>query len=103
MAAKDISAPPSKTGLRPLRRLWGFLKPYRLLMLLTGVALVIAGSSFLVVPAIFRYVVDKGLEAHDPVILNKGLLLMLATAVILAAATYARYSMVSWLGERVVA
>ncbi|MDE2029010.1 MAG: ATP-binding cassette domain-containing protein [Alphaproteobacteria bacterium] len=94
---------PSRSGLKPLRRLWGFLRPYRLTMLGTGVALLVAGSTFLVIPAILRYVIDNGLKAHNPTVLNHTLLLMMGTAVIFALATYARYGLVSWLGERVVA
>lgn len=99
----DVSAPPSTSGLKPLKRLWGFLKPYRLVIAGAGVALIIAGSTFLIIPAILRYVIDKGLRDHNLVVLNHSLILMLVASVVLAAATFARYSLVSWLGERVVA
>jgi ATP-binding cassette subfamily B protein len=69
----------------------------------TGVALTIAGSTFLVIPAILRYVVDNGFRAHDPAVLNYGLLFMLLASIVLAGATYARYGLVTWLGERVIA
>lgn len=103
MRDKDISAPRSKTGLKPLRRLWAFLLPYRLIMLGTGVALLIAGSAFLVIPAIFRYAIDYGFQTHNERVLDKILVAGLATALVMAVATYARYGLVSWLGERVVA
>ncbi|MDE1901828.1 MAG: ATP-binding cassette domain-containing protein [Alphaproteobacteria bacterium] len=103
MRDKDISAPRSKTGLKPLRRLWAFLLPYRLIMLGTGVALLVAGSAFLVIPAIFRYAIDYGFQTHNERVLDKILVAGLVTALVMAGATYARYGLVSWLGERVVA
>ena len=66
-------------------------------------ALIVAGSTFLVIPAILRHVIDKGLNDNNAVVLNHSLVLMLFAAVVLAGATFARYTMVSWLGERVVA
>ncbi|MGB9153207.1 MAG: ABC transporter transmembrane domain-containing protein, partial [Alphaproteobacteria bacterium] len=103
MRKNDISAPPSTSGLKPLKQLWGFLQPYRLIIAGTGVALIVAGSTFLVIPAILRHVIDKGLNDNNAVVLNHSLVLMLFAAVVLAGATFARYTMVSWLGERVVA
>lgn len=99
----DISTPPSTKGLAPLRTLGLFLRPYKLAILGAAAALTVAGSTFLVIPAILRYVIDQGLRARDVTVLNHTLILMLAAIVVLAAATYARYTTVSWLGERVVA
>jgi ATP-binding cassette subfamily B protein len=103
MSKIDISTPPSTSGLRPLRQLWGFLRPYRWTMAGTGVALMLAGSTFLVIPSILRYVIDRGLKAHDEAVLNHTLLLMLLAIIALSGATYGRYVLVTWLGERVVA
>jgi ATP-binding cassette subfamily B protein len=99
----DINAPPSTSGLKPLRQLWGFLKPYSLIMFGAGIALTLAGSTFLVIPAILRYVIDQGLKARNAEVLNHSLLLMIIGITVLAGATYARYGLVTWLGERVVA
>lgn len=70
---------------------------------MAAAALLVAGSTFLVIPAILRYVIDHGLRARDVGVLNNTLILMLVAIVVLAVATYARYTTVSWLGERVVA
>ena len=103
MRKKTHDAPPSKSGMKPLRQLGVFLKPYRLIMAGAGVALTVAGSTFLVIPAILRHVIDQGLKAHDDTVLNHSLILMLFAIIALALATYSRYRLVSWLGERVVA
>ena len=103
MRTKDISSPPSKSGMKPLRQMGVFLKPYRRIIAGAGVALTVAGSTFLVIPAILRHVIDQGLKAHDDTVLNHSLILMLFAIIALALATYSRYRLVSWLGERVVA
>ena len=100
MTSNDPKARSSR--IKPLSQLWFFLKPHRWTMAGTGVALTIGGSTFLVIPAILRFVIDRGLKAGNAGILNHGLILMLAASAVLAAATYARYTLVSWLGERVV-
>lgn len=94
---------PARTGLKPLRQLWGFLRPYRRTMVATGIALTLAGGTFLIIPAIVRYAVDHGFVSRNAAVLNSTLIFFLAASAVLAGATYARYTMVSWLGERVVA
>ncbi len=103
MSLNDTPAPPLTSRLKPWRQLWGFLKPYRLMIAGACIALTAAGSTFLVIPSTLRYVIDQGLKAHNTEVLNKGLILMLLASLALAAATYARYSLVAWLGERVIA
>ena len=69
-----------------------------------GIGLTVAGSTFLVIPRILSYVVDKALKPHDAAVLNHSLFfMMLPAAFVLALATYARYGLVTWLGERVIA
>ncbi len=68
-----------------------------------AIALTAAGSTFLVIPAILKYVIDSGLKARNVDVLNHTLIAMLAAIVALAFATYTRYSLVTWLGERVIA
>jgi ATP-binding cassette subfamily B protein len=94
---------PVPARAKPWRQLWEFLKPYRFIMAGAGVALTAAGSTFLVIPAILRYVIDRGLTAQNTEVLNHGLILMLAAALVLAVATYARYGLIAWSGERVIA
>ena len=103
MSLNDTPAPPLASRLAPWRQLWRFLKPYRLMIAGACIALTAAGSTFLVIPAILRFVIDQGLKAHNTQVLNEGLILMLLASLALAIATYARYGLVAWLGERVVA
>ena len=103
MNPDEYVVPSKMPRSQTLRQLWSFLRPYRLVMAGAGVALTVAGSTFLVIPAILRFVIDKGLEAQNAYVLNRSLILMLLAAIVLAVATYGRYTLVSWLGERVVA
>jgi ATP-binding cassette subfamily B protein len=103
MAKTDLTAPRSTSGLKPLRQVGVFLAPYKLVIIGAGVALFVAGSTFLIIPAILRHVIDQGLKASNAAVLNRSLIEMLLATIMLAAATFARYGLVSWLGERVVA
>ncbi|MFN4087699.1 MAG: ABC transporter transmembrane domain-containing protein [Alphaproteobacteria bacterium] len=89
--------------LRPLLALSVFLRPYRTRVVGALVALVVAAGTVLYIGFGLRRLVDTGFSAEDPAILDRALLLMLAVVTVLAAATYARFYLVSWLGERVVA
>jgi ATP-binding cassette subfamily B protein len=103
----DIAAgsAPSRTRrpLGPLRRLLPFLAPYRARIAGALVALVVAAGTVLGLGAGLRVLVDRGFAAGDPALLDGALLVLLAVIALLAASTYARFYLVSWIGERVVA
>ncbi len=90
-------------SLKPLQRALPWLLPYKRAVLGAFAALLVASVTVLAIPAGFRAVVDKGFAAHDPATLNHALLLLFIAILILAGSTYARFSLVSWLGERLVA
>ena len=93
----------SPRQLRPLVELAGFLRPYRVRVLGALFALTVAAGTVLYVGFGLRRLVDNGFEGQDPAVLDRALLLMLAIVAVLAAATFARFYLVSWLGERLVA
>lgn len=97
------SAPQHKKSLSPLRQVLPFLKPYRLQLAGALLALTVAAGSVLAVGSGLRVVIDQGFVTADPGMLDRTLLLLLVVITFLAAATYARFSLVSWLGERVIA
>jgi len=98
----DKNAPP-KRDLRPLRMVLPYLKPYRWQIVGALAALCVAASTVLAIGTGLRLVVDQGFVTANPGMLDHSLALLFAVIVILAIATYARFSLVSWLGERVVA
>ena len=93
---------PGSRDLRQLRRLAGFLRPYRWQVAATLVALVVAAGAVLVFGIGLRYLIDRAFAAGRVEALNHGLKASLIVVAVLAAATFARAYLVTWLGERVV-
>lgn len=86
-----------------LLRLLPFLRPYWMIIGGAGVALIIAAGTVLVMGAGLRILIDQGFSAGNPRLLDLALIAMMGIVVVLALATFARFHLVSWLGERVVA
>ncbi len=110
MARKNASAIPEDDNGRPpkrelgeLRRLGRFLRPYRPAVAGALVALTVAAGTVLAIGQGVRRLVDEGFAAGDISLLNHALVALLIVVVVLAGATYARFFLVSWLGERVMA
>ena len=99
----DADAQPPKGRLSNLRYLMRYLRPYRRGVIGATVALICTSSGVLSMGYAFRYLIDEGIAKGDPALLGTGYIILLGVVVILAAATYARYMLVSWVGERVVA
>src|SRR5581483_9234823 len=94
--------PPSRRhlSLLPLVR---FLKPYWLRLVAASVALVVAAAMVLVLGQGLRFLVDRGLSTANAALLDRTVAALLAIVAVLALSTYARFYLVSWIGERVVA
>ncbi len=89
--------------LKPLRRLLPFLKPYRLAIAGALMALTLAAATVLGLGQGLRILVDQGFAAGNAELLDRALLVLLGVIVLMAVATYGRFFLVSWIGERVVA
>ena len=89
--------------VRVLRRILRFLRPYVLHVAGALLALVVAAGTVLSLGQGLRFLIDQGLTSDNEHLLNGALQVLLAATVLLAAATYARFLLVSWIGERVVA
>ena len=103
MTADSLPTLPPVTALRTLARIGVFLRPYRRQVVAAAVALLIAAGAVLAVGQGLRGVIDHGFGAGNAAELDRTLALMLAVIVVMAAATYARFYFVSWIGERVTA
>jgi len=106
------TAPATRKGaLAALKGLLPFLRPYRRQFLFAGIALVVAATATLAIPAAFKQMIDHGFGAAgangaggaSAASVNTTFLALFGVAVVLAIATAARYYTVSWLGERVTA
>lgn len=94
---------PKGKDVRALRRALAFLQPYRGRVAMALVALVVTASTFLAIGQGLRGLIDNGFAAGDPAALDRTLGMLLAISVIMAAGTFCRFYLVTWLGERVVA
>jgi len=95
-----------RTASRDISKLRGivrFLSPYKLWVAGAMVALVIAAGSVLAIGQALRRVVDLGFSVENAEFLDQYFLALLGIVAVLAFATFARFFMVSWIGERVVA
>lgn len=101
------SDPSRKGSLAALKGLLPFLAPYRRQFVLAGIALLFAAGATLAIPAAFKQMIDHGFGAaagsQSIQHVDAVFLALFGVAAVLAVATAARFFMVSWLGERVVA
>jgi ATP-binding cassette subfamily B protein len=93
---------PKSKEVGALRGLAPFLWPYRGLLLLAGMALVLTAGVSLILPLAVRRVVD-GFNTGDAALLDQYFGAALGIAALLALGTGLRYYLVTRLGERVVA
>jgi ATP-binding cassette subfamily B protein len=82
--------------------LWVFLGPYKATIVKAMIALVVAAGATLAIPQAIRRIVDMGFGSVSIEFINFYFLALLGIALLLAMATFARYYLVTWLGERVV-
>ena len=88
---------------RHLRALIPFAWPYRSIMAMALVALVVAAGSMLAVGQALRRMIDHGFSADSIEFLDQYFLALFGVVAVLAMATFARFYLVSWFGERLVA
>jgi ATP-binding cassette, subfamily B, bacterial len=98
-----IAVPNPSHQFTQLRPLFGFLRPYRMRLAGAALALVLSSLTVLLLGQGLRHIVDQGLRAGDASLLDGAVGGFVTVVVVLAAATGARYYLVSWVGERVVA
>ena len=105
MADPNSSQDGTERPRRPvsaLRGLLPFLRPYRGRVLFAFVALVAAAGSVLAIGQAIRRVLDHGF-AGEAGLIDQYFLALMGVVAVLAVATFCRYYMVTWLGERLIA
>ncbi|PKM22751.1 MAG: ABC transporter ATP-binding protein [Gammaproteobacteria bacterium HGW-Gammaproteobacteria-14] len=80
-----------------------WIAPYRLAVAGAALALLFTATVTLSIGQGLRLLIDKGLAAGEPALLNQSIMIFMVLVVALAIGTFARFYLVSWLGERVVA
>ena len=90
-----------KRSLRVLRGLVPYLRPYRMQIAGFLVSLGIGAAAVLALGLGLKYLVDEGFARANPALLDQALAILLVIVVIMAVATYTRFYLISWIGERV--
>ena len=95
----------SKEGKRisALKMVFPYIIPYKLQLAGAAIALLFAAATVLAMGAGLRFLIDEGFAEGDPVLLDRAVIVLVAVVVLLAGASYARFYLISWVGERVVA
>ena len=102
-ARADLPERAASRELRQLTVLWRFVRPYRPQIAGALAALVVAAATVLAMGFGLRLLVDEGFATGNAELLDRAVVVLLGMVALLAAASYARFYMVSWIGERVVA
>ena len=89
--------------LSQLAHLWRFCRRYRPQIAGALVALAVAAATVLGLGFGLRTLVDDGFASGNAALLDKAVLVLFLVIMLMAGASYARFSLVSWIGERVVA
>ncbi len=91
----------ARSDPKSLRFLLPFVRPYRWHVAGASASLLVAAGLVLGIGQGVRQLIDRGFGSHDAASLNLAALAMFGVVAALAVATYARFSLISWLGERV--
>jgi ATP-binding cassette, subfamily B, bacterial len=97
---------PDRPQASDIKRLWhliAFVRPYRWQVAGATLALLVTAGMVLGLGTGVRYLIDHGFGEGDVEILNRAVLALFGVTAILAFGTYARFYLVTWVGERVVA
>ena len=103
MAVRSSSDRDTSRNYRLLLPLVRFALPYRWQIGGATVALIVTAGTTLALGIGLRVLVDQGFSAGDAALLDRAVLILFGVAVLLAAGTFARFYLVTWVGERVVA
>ncbi len=98
-----LDPPKTARSVSPLLRLARFVLPYKGRLAAAAVALIVAAASVLALGQGLKHVIDSGFASGDPNLLNAALAGVLAVAVVLSGATYARFYLMMSTAERVIA
>jgi ABC-type multidrug transport system fused ATPase/permease subunit len=85
-----------------VRRLFGFVTPYRTKAILTLLAIVVATISDLLLPALFSWGIDEISGDQRTNVINLLGAIFVVTLAVRFAATWSQFYLISWLGNRVV-
>lgn len=92
--------PKAFTSLLPI---FAFIKPYKLMLALALLALLVTAAVNLSLGQGVKFVIDSGFIAGSVEQLQSAILVLIGLISLLAVGTFSRFYLMSWLGERVSA
>jgi ATP-binding cassette subfamily B protein len=90
-----------KRNLAVLRQLMPYLRPYTRQIIGFLLSLGVGAVAVLAMGLGLKYLVDEGFARANPGLLDQALGALFVIVLIMAAATYSRFYLISWIGERV--
>jgi ATP-binding cassette subfamily B protein len=90
-----------KRNLAVLRGLMPYLRPYRFQIVWFLISLGVGAAAVLAMGWGLKYLVDEGFDRTNPRLLDQALAVLFVIVLVMAAATYTRFYLISWIGERV--
>jgi ATP-binding cassette subfamily B protein len=103
VSLKDDPTIERQRDLSALRMVFPYMLPYRWQLVGAAIALMVAAGTVLAMGSGLRFLIDKGFAAGDPELLDRAVVVLGGVVLVLAMASYARFFLISWVGERVVA
>ena len=103
MSLKDDPTIERQRDLSALRMVFPYMLPYRWQLVGAAIALMVAAGTVLAMGTGLRFLIDKGFAAGDPELLDRAVVVLGGVVLVLAMASYARFFLISWVGERVIA
>jgi ATP-binding cassette subfamily B protein len=105
-APTDSALSASDKPARSLNKLFAllrFLLPHKWRLVLALLALAVAASTVLLIGQGLKHVIDQGFSAQNAATLDATLFALCGMLLVLGASTYARYYLMTWIGQRFVA
>ncbi|MBL8688175.1 MAG: ATP-binding cassette domain-containing protein [Rhodospirillaceae bacterium] len=100
--AAPIDRPKSR-NFGALRPLWPFVRPYLPRLVGAGFFLLVAAGTVLGLGWALRHLIDDGLAGGNAELLDRTVIALFGVVVVAAFATFGRFYLVTWIGERIVA
>ena len=103
MASEDYKNHKNIKSISALKMVLPYIMPYKLQLIGAAIALLFAAATVLAMGAGLRFLIDEGFAEGDPLLLDRAVIVLVVVVILLAGASYARFYLISWVGERVVA
>jgi ATP-binding cassette subfamily B protein len=101
--SNDSSSKNKSKAFTSLLPVFSFIKPYKLMLSLALLALLITAAINLSLGQGVKFVIDNGFIAGSAEQLQSAILVLIGLISLLAVGTFSRFYLMSWLGERVSA